>query len=587
MPITQDFLDELHDRLPVEELIGSYVELKKRGRLFVGLCPFHNEKTPSFTVYPDSKSYYCFGCGAGGDIITFVRKYENLEYIEALKFLADKAGMPMPDDTDNSEANKRKRILEANKLAARFFFNCLNSDEGRDARAYLRRRGLTDATITRFGLGYAPAGWSQLRDFLRSKGYTYEEMIEAGLCNEGRNGSCYDFFRERVMFPVIDVRGQVIAFSGRTMGSDSRKYLNTRDTPVFNKKKTLFSLNFAKNADTGRVILVEGQMDVISLYQAGFTDAVATLGTAITEEHARILTRYVSEVLISYDADEAGQKATKRAIDTLRSVEMPVKVIQIEGGKDPDELIKQYGAPAFQALIDKASGSMQYELSKAKRRYDLESAEGKVDYLKDAVRILGGITNATEREVWAGRVSEETGVEKSTILDSVKRAQRSARYAQQKKDEQKFARSVEERYNIRSYERQNLGSAAAERRLIALLCTHPDLEKKVRNRLNGSDFVSGESGAIFDALCKLIENGNFTGFSSAASALSPEQMAVFSGILAENNEVKFSVSDCDYYIDKILERGSKPSENDIRGMDAAQIQKLIEKKTGNTGEKNE
>ena len=363
MALSQEFLDELHDRSDVVDVIGSYVQLRQRGRLYTGLCPFHSEKTPSFTVYPNTQSYYCFGCGNGGDVITFIKNYENLDYMDAVRLLADRAGMQMPEDSTQDDSYRKKRILEANRQAAKFYFKNLNSESGREARKYLRRRGLSDETITRFGIGYAPDDWGQLRDYLISKGFKESELVDASLCTIGRNGKPYDFFRARVMFPVIDVRGQVVAFSGRTMGSDTRKYVNTKDTPVFKKSKILFGMNLAKNAGTRRVILVEGQMDVITLHQAGFTDAVATLGTAITDEHALMLSRYVDEVLISYDADEAGQKATRRAIDTLRAAGIPTRVIQLEGGKDPDEIIREKGSSAFKSALDKASGSIEYDCS--------------------------------------------------------------------------------------------------------------------------------------------------------------------------------------------------------------------------------
>ncbi len=287
MPLPQDFIDELHERNDIVDVIGSYVSLNHRGRLYTALCPFHNEKTPSFTVFPDTRSFYCFGCHEGGDVISFVMKYENLEYIEAVRLLADRAGMTLPDGTDQSAAQRKKRILEANRTAARFFFSQLNSEQGKKARRYLRDRGLEDRTIAKYGIGYAPDTWDSLKKHLNEKGFSNDEIVEAGLCSRTQKGNVIDFFRERVMFPVIDLRGQIIAFSGRTIADDNRKYLNTRDTSVFKKSRTLFSFNFAKNSEQHRLILVEGQMDVISLWQAGFTEAVATLGTAITEEHAQ------------------------------------------------------------------------------------------------------------------------------------------------------------------------------------------------------------------------------------------------------------------------------------------------------------
>ena len=577
MALSQEFLDELHDRSDVVDVISSYVQLRQRGRLYTGLCPFHSEKTPSFTVYPNTQSYYCFGCGNGGDVITFIKNYENLDYIEAVKLLADRAGMQMPDDSSQDDSYRKKRILEVNRQAAKFFFKTLNSDAGREARIYLRRRGLSDETITRFGIGYAPDDWSQLKDFLISKGFKENELVDASLCSMGRNGRTFDFFRSRVMFPVIDVRGQVVAFSGRTMGTDSRKYVNTKDTPVFKKSKILFGMNLAKNAGTKRVILVEGQMDVISLHQAGFTDAVATLGTAITDEHALMLSRYVEEVLVCYDADEAGQKATRRAIDTLRLAGIPTRVIQLEGGKDPDEIIREKGSSAFKSALDKASGSMEYELLKAQNSVNIDTPDGKVEYLKQVASILARCQSLTEREVWATQASALTGVDKQTILTSAERVRKQQRNADRKKQEQKLPNSIAERLNLKVYERDKIGSVSAERRLVAALYMNPDFARKCKERLSGSDFVSEEVGSIYDSLIVQIENGEFSGMQSLSSVLTDQQMAITSGALAESNGVSFTSEDTDFFIDKIIEHKER-SSFEVRSTDANTLMQSLKNK---------
>ena len=577
MALSQEFLDELHDRSDVVEVIGSYVQLRQRGRLYTGLCPFHSEKTPSFTVYPNTQSYYCFGCGNGGDVITFIKNYENLDYMDAVRLLAERAGMQMPEDSTQDDSYRKKRILEANRQAAKFYFKNLNSESGREARKYLRRRGLSDETITRFGIGYAPDDWGQLRDYLISKGFKESELVDASLCTIGRNGKPYDFFRARVMFPVIDVRGQVVAFSGRTMGSDTRKYVNTKDTPVFKKSKILFGMNLAKNAGTKRVILVEGQMDVITLHQAGFTDAVATLGTAITDEHALMLSRYVDEVLISYDADEAGQKATRRAIDTLRAAGIPTRVIQLEGGKDPDEIIREKGSSAFKSALDKASGSIEYELLRAQRNVDIETPDGKVEYLRQASSILSRCQSITEREVWAAQVASLTGVDKQTIMTSAERVRKQQRASERKKQDQKLPGSVVERLNLKVYERDKVGSVAAERRIVAALILNPDFAKKCKERLSGSDFVSQEVGGIYDAVIAQIENGEFSGLSSLTSVLSDKQMAIASGTVAESNGINYSAEDTDFFIDKIIEHKER-SELEVRSADANTLMQSLKNK---------
>ena len=581
MPLPQEFIDELHERNDIVEVIGSYVTLNRRGRLYTALCPFHNEKTPSFTVFPETSSFYCFGCHEGGDVISFVMKYENLEYMEAVRLLADRVGMTLPDGTDQTAAQRKKRMLEANRTAARFFFNMLNSEQGKKARVYLRERGLEDRTITKYGIGYAPDTWDSLKKHLNEKGFSNDEIVDAGLCSRTQRGNVVDFFRDRVMFPVIDLRGQIIAFSGRTISDDPRKYLNTRDTSLFKKSRTLFSFNFAKNSDQHRVILVEGQMDVISLWQAGFTEAVATLGTAITEEHAQLISRYVNEVLLCYDSDEAGQRATRRAIDILRAAGLDTAVIEVTGAKDPDELIKKSGAPAFRALIDSASGSMEYELNKALKKYDIEQPEDRVKYIDEAVGILVRSASATETEVWAGKVAQQTGVDKSTILYSVQRRRQARRAADTRKEDGKFAQSVGERYNVRSYDREKLGAVSAERRLVALLCAHPDLCRSIRNRIRGSDFTTPEVGEIFDAVCAQIEDSEFSGFASLTSVLDQTQVSALAGMIAESSSVQYKPQDADFFIDKILENRSKVSRDDLMNMSVEDINKMIKKKKGN------
>ncbi|MEG2677550.1 MAG: DNA primase, partial [Oscillospiraceae bacterium] len=416
MALPQGFLQELHDRNDIVEVIGSYVSLKRRGRLNTGLCPFHNEKTPSFVVYSDTQSYFCFGCGAGGDVITFIKTKENLDYIESVRLLANRAGMTMPEDMDDSGYIKRKRAFDINKLAARYFFATLNSDAGKNARGYLRARKLSDSSIKRFGIGYAGSEWSGLRDHLHTHGYKDDELVEAGVCTKSEKGTVYDFFRERIMFPIFDLRGNVIAFSGRTVTEDNRKYLNTRDTIIFKKSRAIFAMNIAKNTDTRRIILCEGQMDVIAMHQAGFENAVAACGTALTDEQVRMISQYADEVVLAYDDDGAGQKAARRAIDMFKNTNILVKVLKIDGAKDPDEYIKKNGVDRFRELVDKSSNSVEYELRRARLKYDIETDNGRVQYLKDASEILARTTSPTERDLFAGRVSQDIGVSKEAIL---------------------------------------------------------------------------------------------------------------------------------------------------------------------------
>ena len=354
MKISERFIQELLEKVDIEQVVSPYVNLKRRGKTLVGLCPFHNEKTPSFTVYPESHSFYCFGCGAGGDVISFVRRMENLDYVEAVKSVAQLAGVSMPEDGyDDSLSKQRMRLLGANREAARFFNACLFEPENRHALDYFLNRGLTVNTIRRFGLGYAPDDWRRLINHLREKGYTEQELVLANLARRSdKNGKAnyYDNFRNRVMFPIIDLRGNVIAFGGRVMDDSKPKYINTSDTPVYKKSNGVFALNFAKNANDNKLILVEGYMDVIALHQAGFTNAVACLGTAFTSEQANLLSRYADEIMICYDNDGAGKQATERALAVLGKTGLKLRVVQMTGGKDADEIIRKHGKEVHEVV---------------------------------------------------------------------------------------------------------------------------------------------------------------------------------------------------------------------------------------------
>ena len=366
MAIPASYIQELVARNDIYDTISRYVSLQRAGRLYKGLCPFHSERSPSFMVYPETQSYYCFGCGAGGDVIKFTMEMNSLSYIEAVRYLAQRCGMPMPDE-DDGQAKLKSRILQMNKLAARFFYDTLNSDAGRNARKYLRDRQLSDKTIVNFGLGYTPAEWQGLTNYLRSKGFTDEEMTRGYLAARNKNGNLYDIFRDRVMFPIIDLRGNVIAFGGRRMGDEGGpKYLNSGDTPVFKKSNGLFALNLAKKSGKDTFILAEGYMDVIAMHQAGFDNAVATLGTALTSQQAKLIGDYAKKVIISYDSDEAGQKATRRAMEIFEKEEVTVQVLQMDGAKDPDEYIKKYGAQRFEMLLEGANSALDFQLLKLK-----------------------------------------------------------------------------------------------------------------------------------------------------------------------------------------------------------------------------
>lgn len=549
---SDDFLLELHSRTDIADLISSYVVLKRRGKNLVGLCPFHNEKTPSFTVYPESESFYCFGCGAGGEAISFIRRAENLDYTEAVKFLCDRAGMSMPTDGyDNSLAQKRRRIYEINKEAARFFNSVLFSEEGKEALEYLKQRGYLKKTLIRFGMGYAPNDWRRLLNHLREKGYSYEELYEANLANKSeKNGKVnyYDSFRNRVMVPIIDPRGNVVAFGGRVLDDSKPKYINTSDTPVYKKSLGVFGLNFAKNTKEKTLILVEGYMDAISLHQAGFDNAVACLGTALTGEMAHLLSRYAEEIILSYDADEAGQKATQRAIDIFSSIGQKIRVIRLTGGKDPDEILKKFGPERYRNLIDGASNDIEYSLLKARNDLDLESSDGKLKYLTKAAEILAMTDNSIAQDIYASRLSQELGVEKSTIATRIESIKKRMNYNKRKEKFDKLQRStVTQTVRETAQSGKPLRVIKAQKIIISSLIRNPDFLSIASSKLTKEDFTVGSTSRLFEVISKKIEDGDSLEFSCFANELSNEEMSFLVGLCKKSEELpatRKEFSDC-------------------------------------------
>ena len=567
--LSNDFLSEIKYRNDLGELASSYMQLKRRGRNLVGLCPFHGEKTPSFNIYTENGSFYCFGCGVGGDIITFVMKIENLDYMEAVKFLAQRAGMAMPeDDYDDSLGNLRTRIYEANREAARFFYSKLVSKEGSDALGYLRGRGLADSTIRHFGLGFAPDERFALGDHLRSKGFTEAEMTAANLVFKSKSGNrVLDRFYNRVMFPIIDVRGNVIAFGGRIMTDQKPKYLNTSETLVFNKSRNLFSLNNAKNSKSDQLILCEGYMDVISLNQAGFTNAVATLGTALTGEQASLMKRYCKEVVLCYDADEAGQKATARAIDILRRVGLTVKVIAIPDGKDPDEFIRRHGDKghaAFQNVLDNSGYDMDFRLFKLRTQYDLNTPQGKLDYLNDAVKLVCELDNPMERDIYVSRLSDDTDVAKPTIMEQVSRGIRRNSYKRRKTEFSQIQKSISARDDrVNPQHADNLRAASAEENLLAYLINNPDKFTYIHERLSPEDFLTDFNRKLYGYFSDKILSNADPLISVSADFSENERSKIFR-IANSYPDMPHTVQALDEFIGIIKEEKSKPTESDIR-----------------------
>lgn len=531
MAFSQDFLQELADRNPIEDVVGEYVALTKRsGQNLFGLCPFHSEKTPSFSVSPSKQIYHCFGCGKGGSVINFIMEIENLSFPEAVEFLARRAGMKVPDQEYDPGKPKRDRLYALNRDAARFFYEQLSTPAGAAAVDYMLRRGITPATARRFGLGCAPDTWESLTSAMKQKGYTERELYDAGLVRRGKNGGVYDAFRNRLMFPVIDVRGNVIAFSGRILGDGEPKYLNSPETPVFSKSHNLFGLNLAKKSKSGYIILVEGNIDVVSLHQAGFDSAVASLGTSLTPEQARLISRFKNEVVIAYDADAAGQKASQRAIGILEKLELKVRVLTVKGAKDPDEFIKTKGPEAFQNLLSESENHVEYRLDAVKSKYDLETDEGKVGYLKDASGVIAELPDRAAREVYAMRVASLCGVSPEAVQDEVKQLRRRKAASARRKDEREQLRPVRmSQPQAQGIRYENPRSAAAEQGVIRLLYIDPELFKNVE--LGEEDFSSKELWQIYSALRRHVDEGGKLSPAALSGELTAEEASLFTSLI--------------------------------------------------------
>lgn len=531
MAFSQDFLQELSDRNPIEDVVGEYVQFTKRsGQNLFGLCPFHSEKTPSFSVSPSKQIYHCFGCGKGGSVINFIMEIENLSFPEAVEFLARRAGMKVPEQQSDPGKPKRDRLYALNRDAARFFYEQLSTPAGAAAVDYMLRRGITPGTARRFGLGCAPESWDALCSAMKEKGYTERELYDAGLVRRGKKGGVYDAFRGRLMFPVIDVRGNVIAFSGRALGDVEPKYLNSPETPVFSKSHNLFGLNLAKKSKSGYIILVEGNIDVVSLHQAGFDSAVASLGTSLTPEQARLISRFKQEVVIAYDADEAGKKAAQRAIGILEKLELKVRVLTVRGAKDPDEFIKAKGPEAFQNLLAESENHVEYRLDAVRTKHDLATDEGKVAYLKEAAGVIAQLPDRAAREVYAMRAASQCGVSPEAVQDEVRQQRRRRAAAARRQTEREELRPLRmSQPQERGIQYKNPRSAAAEEGVIRLLNLDPSLFRGVG--LAEADFSSPELWRIYSALRRRADEG--AGLSPAAMSgeLSPEEFSLFTSVI--------------------------------------------------------
>lgn len=568
--LSESFIQQLKQYSDIEHIVSGYVQLKKKGRYLSGLCPFHSEKSPSFFVYPQTQSFYCFGCGAGGDVITFIRQIENLEYMEAVRFLADRCGMTVPQDSeDDGRARLKKRVLEINRETAHYFHDCLMSEQGKDAYAYLIRRGRDRKTIRHFGLGYAPDSWHGLVEHLRTKGFSEKEMIEANVAVQSQKSGAYDRFRNRVMFPIIDVRGNVIAFGGRALDDKGAKYLNSSDTIVFKKSKNLFALNFAKTSKLPGLILAEGYMDVIAIHQAGFDNAVATLGTSLTEEQARLISQYADKVVLAYDSDGPGQAATKRALNIFDEVGVKVTVLSMTGAKDPDEYIQKYGRERFAMLIDGSRNAIEFELSRLRNNHDVQTADGKVNFLKEACKLFAGIRNPVEREVYITQVANELEISPQAIkaqIQSLDKREQSRQRRQQKADTNIYIGRMAAAKNDVSRQ-VNLRYAMAEEGILYCLMKNPDFYQTVREKIAPEDFVTEVNRELYTAMVKRLESGQPIEMLDLSSELSPQAMGRVSAILATAPVQRCDLAELDDYIQRLSEHRNVKTEKEVAQMD--------------------
>lgn len=568
MAFPENFITELTERNDIVEVVSSYVQLSKRsGANLFGLCPFHSEKTPSFSVSPGKQIYHCFGCGKGGGVINFIMEVENLSFPEAVAFLAKRAGMPLPEESNDRESKKRARMLALNKEAARFFYGQLSTSAGAAACDYMRQRQLSPATARRFGLGFAPDSWNSLTDAMKEKGFTDFELADAGLVRRGKSGGVYDTFRNRLMFPVIDVRGDVIGFSGRILGEGEPKYMNSPETLVFNKSRNLFALNLAKKSKCGYIILSEGNIDVASLHQAGFDSAVASLGTSLTPEQARLISRYTDQVIIAYDNDGAGIKAAQRAIGILEKLDLKVKVLRLEGAKDPDEFIKRKGPEAFRKLLEGSENQVDYRLRQVTAKYDLSVDEQKVDFLKEATELVARLPGTVERQVYAMRVAAMAAVPENVVAAEVeRRRKRLLSTARKAEDRQQTRIDRAPPSGGKALRYTDPASAAAEEGVIRLLYLEPGLSREP-TLPNPEEFSSPELGRIYAAILEKLRRGEAANTATLGEALSGEEMSLLVSLLQKPELLSRSGQSLRDYIGKIKERRDEAGQAaDLRAL---------------------
>ena len=586
MAIPEEVISEIKYRNDIETVISQYSNLKRRGKNLVGLCPFHSEKTPSFTVYPESGSFYCFGCGVGGDVITFTSLIENLDYIESIKLLAERSNVQLPQDGyDDTMQRVKNTVYDINRETAKFFHSYLMSDSGKWALEYYLKRGLSLKTIKHFGLGAAPDSWDALINHLKAKGFSIGDMVTANVVGKSDRGSYYDRFRKRLMFPIINIRGNIIGFSGRALPEDEKKggkYVNTSDTPVYKKSENLFGINFAKSHCADRIILVEGNMDVISLHQAGFENVVAPLGTAFTSEQANLIARYTKEIVLMLDADAAGQKAIKRASAILENTGLSVRVVMIPNGKDPDEYINANGPDRFKALLEGAVSDIEYKLLMAADGLDLNSDDGRLKYLSAAAEIIATTDDVMARDIYIGRLSDKYGVSRTALNARVDELRKKNVRTQRKAEINNVIHPKFSKDDLNPDRRRSIKGTAAEETVISILLNHPDFYNEVKEDLPSDKMITSLNRRIYELIIETLENGKSLDISVFAQTLLPAEVGYLVSLQNGNkggNSPKTVLKDCISVIleENMLLNAANPSEATVEDW-AAQLQDIINKK---------
>ncbi len=538
MQIPDSFISELVLRTDIVDTVSQYMDLKRRGSSYKGLCPFHGEKTPSFTVSAEKQLFHCFGCGAGGDVISFVMRAESIDFIEAVKLLAGRAGMQAPEIDDGGASAAKGRVLELNRAAARWFHECLKTDTGANARKYVIERGLDPRTVKRFGIGYAPAGWDGVIKAMSALGFTKQELLDAGLALTGsKKDGFYDRFRNRLMFPIIDLREQVIAFGGRALDGSGAKYLNSPETMVFSKSRNLYALNFAKKSKRRAVLLAEGYMDVVSLHQAGVDFAVASLGTALTETQAALIKKYADKVYLAYDSDSAGRTAAERAIGILAKHDLSVRVIRLDGAKDPDEYIRRFGPDAFEKALEACESHIEYKLTDIAAKFDMKEAEQRLSYIKEAVAVLAGLDSLAEASVYSAKAAEIAGVDANVVDIEVKRERALLLRNEDKKTRRRELSPVKNfSPQTREVKYSDFRSARAEEELIALISSEPSAMAQAED-LEQGDFTSDLLGRLYSSFQRQYELGLPVTLGGLAGEFSASEMSHISAILSRPHNI--------------------------------------------------